>query len=76
MDVHSRDRRLNRRAYINVGLSGKIRVNTALQAYLCRPALPGFPGKLGNFERAFQIRGVACRRIFSALGKGAELAAK
>ena len=73
MDVYCRDRRFYRRAYIDIGLTGKGWVNTTLQAYFGCSPLPGLTGEVGNFGWAFQVRGVTRRRIFSALGKSAEM---
>ena len=76
MNMHIRNDLFNTVANINVGLTSILRMNTALQAHLCRTTLIGLTGTPHDLFRGQVIRPTAQVLAHFALRKRTELTFK
>src|SRR5688572_16950345 len=74
MHVDARRGLLHRGDDVEVGLTGKRRMDAALQANLGRPPLPGLPGPHPDFVEREQVAGSAQAPRAATLREGAEAA--
>src|SRR6185312_13572293 len=74
MDVHARYCRLDGLADADIGFSGVIRVNAALQAHFRGAAIPCLLRAADDLAPFQVVRRAAQRLVRLALGEGAELA--
>ena len=73
MDVHIRQRLVHGGTYVQVRLSGELRVNSPLQADLGCAAFPGFNRQAGYILGGFQIGCIAGRGALFPLANAQNL---